>query len=51
LKQIFLEEGITSILITDNGTQLTSNEMQKFLSLLGITHRRTALHNSQASGI
>lgn len=44
LREIFTRFGITTIVVTDNGTNFTSKEFQNFLKSNGITHKRTALH-------
>ncbi|KAJ1129350.1 hypothetical protein NDU88_007721 [Pleurodeles waltl] len=51
LREIFTEEWFPVVLITDNGTQLTSYEMKVFLDSCGVKHMRTALYNPRANGI
>ncbi|KAJ1190839.1 hypothetical protein NDU88_000158 [Pleurodeles waltl] len=51
MQEIFHEEGCPVKLITDNGTQLVSHEMERFLRQSGIHHSRTALYNPQANGM
>ena len=50
LKEVFKEEGFPSKIVTDNGTQLTSEEMSNFLRDCGIRHSRTSLYNPQGNG-
>ncbi|KAJ1127460.1 hypothetical protein NDU88_005862 [Pleurodeles waltl] len=50
LREIFTEEGFPEVLITDNGTQLTSREMREYLESCGIRNVRTALYNPCANG-
>lgn len=51
LGELFRDEGIPSVLITDNGTQLVSREMQTFLKNCGVAHHRTTLYNPQVNGL
>ncbi|KAJ1208271.1 hypothetical protein NDU88_003657 [Pleurodeles waltl] len=51
LKEEFSREGVPSHLITDNGVQLTSQEMKLFLDSLAVVHLKTALYLPQANGL
>ncbi|KAJ1214795.1 hypothetical protein NDU88_002406 [Pleurodeles waltl] len=51
LEDIFKEEGYPCKMITDNSTQLVSEEMTKYLEYSGIYHTCTSLYNSQANGM
>ena len=42
--------GVPEILITDNGTNLTSQEFELFLEQLGIEHRKTTPYHAQSDG-
>ena len=42
--------GLPETLTSDNGGQFTSNEMESFLKINGITHNRTTLLWLQANG-
>ena len=48
--KIFSVRGLPETLTSDNGGQLTSNEMESFLSISGITHTRTTSFWPQANG-
>ena len=48
--KIFSVHGLPETLTSDNGGQFTSNEMESFLKINGITHNRTRLLWSQANG-
>ena len=50
LFKIFSVRGLPETLTSDNGGQLTSNEMESFLSINGITHTRTTSLWLQANG-
>ena len=51
LSEIVLEEGVPRVIVSDNGTQLVSREMQSFLVYNGITHNRTSLYNPMGNGL
>ncbi|KAJ1095977.1 hypothetical protein NDU88_001126 [Pleurodeles waltl] len=51
LEEEFSREGIPSHLVTDNGVQLTSQDMKRFLDSLAVKHLRTALYLPQANGL
>jgi len=42
--------GVTPVLITDNGPQFIANDLKKYLSKSGITHRRTRFYYPQSNG-
>ena len=50
LLKIFSVHGLPETLTSDNGGQFTSNEMESFLKINGITHTRTTPLWSQANG-
>jgi transposase InsO family protein len=42
--------GVTPILITDNGPQFIAKDFKRYLSFVGITHRRTRFFYPQSNG-
>ncbi|KAJ1192003.1 hypothetical protein NDU88_001315 [Pleurodeles waltl] len=50
LSEIFSEECYPDCLITDNGTQLTSDRIKLFLNECGVKHAHTSLYNPQGNG-
>ena len=50
LKDIFTEIGIPRCIISDGGTQFTSQEFQDFTRKWGIQHRVTSPTNAQSNG-
>ena len=50
LKDIFTEIGIPKCIISDGGTQFTSQEFQDFTTNCGIQHRVTSPTNAQSNG-
>ncbi|KAJ1188714.1 hypothetical protein NDU88_005471, partial [Pleurodeles waltl] len=51
LKPLFTREGIPSTLLTDNGVQLISREMEEFLKKCGIKHKLCALYHPECNGL
>lgn len=49
-KYIFYTHGLPSTIITDNGTNLTSNKMRELLQLLKIQHKTTSPYRPQTNG-
>lgn len=47
---LFLKHGTPKIMITDNGSNLTSTEMRKFLRLLKIEQKTTSPYRPQTNG-
>ncbi|GBM54995.1 hypothetical protein AVEN_248901-1, partial [Araneus ventricosus] len=50
LNQYFARFGIPKIILTDNGTNLRSNEIDSFFSELQIEHRKTSIYFPQSNG-
>jgi transposase InsO family protein len=50
LKDLFSRWGLPSKIITDNGKQFVSKQIEDFFTNLGITHSRTALYHPQSNG-
>ena len=50
LQQSFATHGLPDILVTDNGPNLVSEEMQQFLNRNGIRHVRTAPYHPASNG-
>lgn len=50
IKEVFAREGAPEILVTDNGTQLVSREMESFLRESGIKHMTTSLYEPRENG-
>ena len=50
LSEVFTRWGIPEEIITDNGRQFVSREVEDFLSGLGIKHCRTAFYHPQSNG-
>jgi transposase InsO family protein len=46
----FYRHGLPEVIISDNGSQFTSNEFSAFITSLGITHRLTAVYNPTTNG-
>lgn len=51
LSEEFSREGVPDHLVTDNGVQFVSHEMNMFLKNLSIVHFKTALYSPQANGL
>lgn len=51
LTEVFVREGYPRELVTDNGTQLRSDQMNKFLSENGIKHYTSSLYYARANGL
>lgn len=49
-REIFSRFGIPEVLVSDNGTQFTSNEFQRFLKMNGIIHKRSAPYHPATNG-
>ncbi|GBM16853.1 Transposon Tf2-9 polyprotein [Araneus ventricosus] len=50
LNQYFARFGIPKLILTDNGTNLRSNEIDSFFSELQIEHRKTSIYFPQSNG-
>lgn len=50
LKEVFSRYGLVHIIVSDNGTQLTSAKFEKFLQSNGIVHIRTAPGHPATNG-
>ena len=50
LSEWFSQYGIPVQLISDNGTQFTSQEFKNFIKILGIKHIRTAAYHQSSNG-
>lgn len=50
LLEVFLREGLPSIILIDNGVQLCSREIKEFLECNGIKHRFGALYHPENNG-
>ena len=51
LSSVFAREGFPQELVTDNGTQLKSEEMTTFLKSNGIKHYNSSLYYARANGL
>ena len=51
LKSVFARFGTPRVLVTDNGTQLTSHAFEECLRRNSITHVRTPLYNPSSNGL
>lgn len=49
-RKIFATFGIPKMLVSDNGTQFTSQEFQHFLRMNGVVHRRSAPYHPATNG-
>lgn len=49
-EKMFYTHGIPRIIITDNGTNLCSNQMRDVLKLMGIEHKTTSVYRPQTNG-
>lgn len=50
LIEIFARFGVPKTIVSDNGTQFTSSEFQKFVELNGITHLRSSPYYPMSNG-
>ena len=50
LKEIFTEIDVPRCIVSDGGTQFTSQEFQDFMKMWGIQHRVTSPTNAQSNG-
>ena len=50
LQELFSRWGLPAKIITDNGKQFVSRQIEDFFTSLGIHHSRTALYHPQANG-
>ncbi|XP_055714390.1 uncharacterized protein K02A2.6-like [Phlebotomus papatasi] len=50
LTEIFARHGIPETLVSDNGTQFTNSEFQKFCEVNGIAHIRTSPYSPASNG-
>lgn len=49
-KNLFYLHGIPKIIITDNGTNLTSRDIEQLFQILGIEHKTTSPYRPQTNG-
>ena len=50
LEELFSRWGLPTKIITDNGKQFVSRQIEEFFTSLGIEYARTALNHPQANG-
>ena len=50
LKEIFMEIGVPRCIVSDGGTQFTSQEFKDFMRVWDVQHRVTSLTNAQSNG-
>ena len=50
LHRTFLQEGVSRVLVSDNGPSLVSAEMEQWLAALGCRHIRTPPYHPQSNG-
>ena len=50
VKEIFTEIGVPRCIVSDSGTQFTSEEFKNFMKVWGIQHRVTSPANAQSNG-
>ena len=50
LKEIFTEIGVPRCIVSDGGTQFTSQGFKDFMKVWGIQHRVTSPTNAQSNG-
>lgn len=51
LQKRIAREGILDAILTDNGIQFVSREMEQFLVQHGIKHKRCALYHPETNGM
>lgn len=50
LREVFSRHGLPTILVSDNGPQLTSEEFENFCQRNGIIHKTSAVHKPASNG-
>lgn len=50
LEQYFARFGLCKVILTDNGTNVCSNEFESFLKTLNIQHRKSSIYYPQSNG-
>ena len=51
LRSVFATHGLPEMIVTDNGTEFTSNEFQEFTTRNGIRHTKTAPYHPASNGL